>query len=346
MYRIGIIGTAGRDNNVGTKMMDYMQSIIRKITAEMQDIHGEVMFVSGGAAVADHMAVWAGRVLNKPVRLHTPCGWDFVNRQFYSDGTKDFITNPGGTLNYYHRKWCKSLGKNENASLEKIHEGLVAGRIQMIPVPAETKGSRLHARNIEIGRDCDLLVAFTFGKGDRPQDGGTGHCWMNCPLPLDQKVHYSLLDIGKIPENESAEEVPQHMKAPSFRGELSFLSNMHPCEVPFEGLVYKSVENAYQAAKFSKPERKRIMDMNPYDAKKFAKHIHLSKEDKLRIMEDLLRAKFSASLNPDLAKKLRLTGDIHLCEYNTWGDTFWGVCDGVGENQLGQLLMKLRAELQ
>lgn len=39
------------------------------------------------------------------------------------------------------------------------------------------------------------------------------------------------------------------------------------------------------------------------------------------------------------------SGD-ELIEGNAWNDTFWGVCNGVGENWLGQLLMERRAELQ
>ena len=31
-----------------------------------------------------------------------------------------------------------------------------------------------------------------------------------------------------------------------------------------------------------------------------------------------------------------------IVEENTWGDTFWGVCKGVGENHLGKLLMEIR----
>ena len=29
-----------------------------------------------------------------------------------------------------------------------------------------------------------------------------------------------------------------------------------------------------------------------------------------------------------------------------WHDTYWGVCDGVGKNRLGQLLMNLRTDLR
>lgn len=35
-----------------------------------------------------------------------------------------------------------------------------------------------------------------------------------------------------------------------------------------------------------------------------------------------------------------MKGDI--VEHNTWNDTFWGVCNGTGENHLGEILMDLR----
>lgn len=31
---------------------------------------------------------------------------------------------------------------------------------------------------------------------------------------------------------------------------------------------------------------------------------------------------------------------------NHWHDTYWGVCDGAGENRLGKLLMQVRRELR
>jgi len=34
-----------------------------------------------------------------------------------------------------------------------------------------------------------------------------------------------------------------------------------------------------------------------------------------------------------------------LEETNTWGDKYWGVCNGEGENQLGKLLMKIRENI-
>lgn len=41
-----------------------------------------------------------------------------------------------------------------------------------------------------------------------------------------------------------------------------------------------------------------------------------------------------------------LTGDAELIEGNNWGDTFWGVCNGRGENMLGKLLMEIRDYLR
>lgn len=59
-------------------------------------------------------------------------------------------------------------------------------------------------------------------------------------------------------------------------------------------------------------------------------------------MEDLLRLKFS---NREVANLLILTGDEELIEGNWWGDKFWGIYNGEGENHLGKLLMKIRGEL-
>ena len=56
-------------------------------------------------------------------------------------------------------------------------------------------------------------------------------------------------------------------------------------------------------------------------------------------MRKVLQAKFEQ--HPDLMEKLVATRSP-LVEYNDWNDKFWGVCDGVGHNCLGRLLMELR----
>lgn len=60
-------------------------------------------------------------------------------------------------------------------------------------------------------------------------------------------------------------------------------------------------------------------------------------------MLQVVRAKFTQ--NAELADKLLATGDAHLEEGNTWGDRVWGTVNGVGANQLGIILMKIRDEI-
>ena len=57
-----------------------------------------------------------------------------------------------------------------------------------------------------------------------------------------------------------------------------------------------------------------------------------------------VNAKFST--NESLKKRLLETGDEELIEGNTWNDTYWGVCKGVGLNKLGEILMRVREELK
>jgi predicted NAD-dependent protein-ADP-ribosyltransferase YbiA (DUF1768 family) len=111
-----------------------------------------------------------------------------------------------------------------------------------------------------------------------------------------------------------------------FDGDNRFLSNFYKWAVRFEGIVYPSVECAFQAAKTTDVDLR--IDFI---------------EVKLGIMEQLLTAKFS---DKPMRQKLMATGNQQLVEGNDWKDLFWGVCDGVGENHLGQLLMKVRDQLR
>lgn len=132
-----------------------------------------------------------------------------------------------------------------------------------------------------------------------------------------------------------------------FQGNYRFLSNFWPCKVVFEGMEYPSAENAYQAAKtLDEAQRKQIAQLTAGKAKRAGKKL-FPREDwdniKLVTMELILLDKFSRQ---PLKQQLIHTGEAHLEETNTWGDTFWGVCDGKGANHLGMILMKVRANLQ
>lgn len=138
-------------------------------------------------------------------------------------------------------------------------------------------------------------------------------------------------------------------KIDRFTGKYIFLSNFHfPCYVYFEGRYYKSSEHAFQAAKtLDEVERDRIAQSpTPYKAKRLGRKVKLRNDwdqVKLDVMEKILRNKFT---DKNLKHALLETGDAELIEGNTWGDTYWGVCRGKGQNHLGKLLMKIRDELR
>jgi len=138
-------------------------------------------------------------------------------------------------------------------------------------------------------------------------------------------------------------------KIAQFQGEYRFLSNFYPATVEFEGITYPTVEHAYQSAKtLDMAERKRIAALpTPSDAKREGRKLKLRDDwetAKFDVMERCVRYKFTH--DDQLRAKLLATGDAILEEGNDWGDQIWGTVNGVGENRLGKILMKVRAELR
>lgn len=137
-------------------------------------------------------------------------------------------------------------------------------------------------------------------------------------------------------------------KIDTFSGGHRFLSNFYPAVVHYEGLAYPSVEHAYQAAKtLDESLRHPFMTMTSGQAKKAGKLLVMRPDwelVKLSIMEALVREKFTVHVG--LQELLLATGSAELIEGNWWGDVFWGVCRGKGENHLGELLMKIRQDIR
>lgn len=133
-----------------------------------------------------------------------------------------------------------------------------------------------------------------------------------------------------------------------FFGDHRFLSNFWPSYVFLDNLSYRTVEHAYQAAKTLDADDRFLVrhTTEPGKVKRLSRKFVLRPDWdvlKLVFMEDLVRQKFT--LTPALRDKLIATGDDQLVEANTWGDTFWGVCNGVGTNHLGRIIMQVREEL-
>jgi len=130
-----------------------------------------------------------------------------------------------------------------------------------------------------------------------------------------------------------------------FRGDYAFLSNFYAASFRWECRRWPTVEHAYQAAKNLKYADLILECETPGEAKRLGGQLSLREdweEIKVHVMLSLLRAKFY--YNPELAERLKGIEE-YIQEDNTWGDTFWGVCEGVGENMLGRLLMRVRQEL-
>ncbi len=132
-----------------------------------------------------------------------------------------------------------------------------------------------------------------------------------------------------------------------FDGKHHFLSNFWEHPIVWLGIDFNSVEAAYQASKaLSLIIAREFSTLPPGQAKKKGRLITVRPDwenVKLGIMESLVRIKFTD--NPWLKEQLLATGDEELIEGNWWGDTFWGVCKGVGQNNLGKILMQVRQEL-
>jgi ribA/ribD-fused uncharacterized protein len=135
-----------------------------------------------------------------------------------------------------------------------------------------------------------------------------------------------------------------------FRGKYSFLSNFYPAEVEIQGQGrFPTTEHAYQFLKVHRPresERAYIMGLDPVGVKRWARTVEARADwDQIKdaVMLRVVYAKFTQHQN--LRDKLCATGTEDLVEGNHWGDTYWGVCEGVGENKLGKILMQVRGEL-
>lgn len=134
-----------------------------------------------------------------------------------------------------------------------------------------------------------------------------------------------------------------------FTGSYSWLSNFHPVAIFLHDGMYPTVEHAYQASKtFDPDDRRRIKNAHtPGQAKRMGRGIYLQHDwEKIKhsVMLGLIRQKFREA-EFGLYNQLLATGDAEIIEDNTWGDTYWGVCKGVGENHLGKIIMQVRKEI-
>jgi ribA/ribD-fused uncharacterized protein len=150
-------------------------------------------------------------------------------------------------------------------------------------------------------------------------------------------------------QTNTSKRIPTQIN--EFRGDYAFLSNFYPAPISYMGQTYANNEAAFQAQKTLSAREQRkfcIFRMhNPSDAKKLGRDLTLRpdwEKVKVRFMYEICMCKFMQ--NPELRDKLLATGESTLVEGNNWGDYFWGKVNNCGENQLGIILMDVRAKLQ
>ncbi len=141
---------------------------------------------------------------------------------------------------------------------------------------------------------------------------------------------------------------PHITEIKGFFGDYAYLSNMYLLDISIEynGMLYKSTENAYQSAKFDDISMKvEIQNMSPKKSKIYARKnkqfiIPNWYDIRLNIMREVVFKKFL--YNIELQEMLINIGDAYIEETNNWNDIYYGVCNGVGKNHLGLILMQTR----
>ncbi len=131
---------------------------------------------------------------------------------------------------------------------------------------------------------------------------------------------------------------------------LHDLSPFSAHEVEIDGVMYKTAEHAYHALRMIPEVRPKIMNArSPLDAWRIAQQCKsngrlLPGVDKDALMERIFQAKLEQ--HPDVRRVLLATNDRELVKVFD-ADYFWGTgADDTGQNRMGKLWMKLRADLQ
>jgi predicted NAD-dependent protein-ADP-ribosyltransferase YbiA (DUF1768 family) len=353
---IAIIGTAGR-----TKVPTINEWNNMLKDAELR-VKPQDTLISGGAAFADHIAVklfLEGKV--KGLKLRLPA--KIKNGKFVGGkGTA------GGTAQYYHENFSKLLGVDTVAEIEQaIEKGAEA------TYETEISNKAMFIRNEKVANESNAMIAYTYGEGNQPADGGTKDTWNKSKYA--DKTHVQIDKIG-IPFDaaltpsqpliqEKMETVPE-INIYAGTNENADLSNfaIRPFKFQVQPIVsdiygeksFDSVEQAFQwhkglfaeaPAQFGGSGSKTVQIMrqiketrNGADIKKLGRQ-YILKNTKAWdsyssvLMKDLLKASFEQ--NPQALQRLLSTGNAKLT--HTQDKSKWGT-------EFPKLLMEVREELR
>lgn len=184
MAKFIIIGTAGRDKTKPMTVALWRWMLHDAYNRVPQGSH----VVSGGAAWADHMAVSMFLFSHATeISLYLPA--PFENGRFVEDGYK----SAGGAANYYHRLFSRVIDRDTLGQVGEVvrrYWEVENSPIRIEQEPASPGIGGMFARNTKVAQsDADELLAYTFGEGDEPADGGTLDTWNKFP---GKKTHIAL----------------------------------------------------------------------------------------------------------------------------------------------------------
>lgn len=178
MKTIAIIGTAGRGTPLNKNHWEWMLGTAREQIGENPSV---IELVSGGAAWADHLAVvlyMEGAC--EDLTLHLPAPWNY-DTQCYEGPYR----SAASAANYYHSKFSDVIGRDTLLDIQLVLNGGAVYTEQ----PYQAGYGGMFARNSLVA-DVNGMLAFTFGEGDVPADGGTKDTWDKCQSIYKQ--HHSI----------------------------------------------------------------------------------------------------------------------------------------------------------
>jgi ribA/ribD-fused uncharacterized protein len=128
-------------------------------------------------------------------------------------------------------------------------------------------------------------------------------------------------------------------------------SNFAAFAIDLDGLHWPTVEHYYQAQKFADPEIQRLIRAaeKPAIAKSLAdKHKAAVRPDWDRVKDEVMYRAVARkfALHRQLRELLLATGEEDIAE-TAPSDYYWGIGrDGTGQNRLGRIIERIRAELR
>jgi hypothetical protein len=179
---IAVIGTAGRDRS--PLFTRTLWEAMRRDLAKR--IEPSDTLVSGGAAWADHLAVDAFvRGKCKGLELYLPAPLFTLGDRARFVGDRG---SSGSAANYYHELFSRVVGYD---TMMEIAAARALGAYVVNEQPARGYGA-MKRRNEKVAARCSEMIAYTFGDGDEPEDGGTQHTWSLAMCHGKTRVHVHL----------------------------------------------------------------------------------------------------------------------------------------------------------